>query len=94
MTLYTHVDDIDFAVGGILERLVPGTVAGPTFLCIWAQHALRICQVDRFFYTHKDGPLTPEQLTEIQKVSLARLYCDNSKVEKIQKKAMFLPSLL
>lgn len=78
--LYAHPDDVDLNAGGALERHVPGTLSGPTFLCIMTEQFYRTRVSDRFFYEHGDfkGAFTPEQLIEIRKSSIARIMCDNA----------------
>ncbi|CAH1962658.1 unnamed protein product [Acanthoscelides obtectus] len=39
--LYESPEDVDLTVGGSLEQLVPGTLAGPTFLCILTEQFYR-----------------------------------------------------
>lgn len=103
--LYAHPDDVDFTVGGSLEAHAPGTLAGPTFLCILLEPFYRTRVSDRYFYEFGGQPesFSPgnffsrkfwlcfwkgknwvlivenfsEQLHEIKKASLARLFCDN-----------------
>lgn len=77
--LYESPDDIDLTVGGVLERHVPGALAGPTLLCILTKQFHRTRVGDRFWYERgdHDAAFTIEQLTEIRKASIARLLCDN-----------------
>lgn len=49
-TLFQNPDDVDLTVGGSLEAHVPGTLAGPTFLCILTEQFYRTRAGDRFFY--------------------------------------------
>lgn len=49
-TLFENPDDVDLTVGGSLEAHVPGTLAGPTFLCILTEQFYRTRAGDRFFY--------------------------------------------
>lgn len=49
-TLYEVPDDVDLTVGGSLEAHVPGTLAGPTFLCILTEQFYRTRAGDRYFY--------------------------------------------
>lgn len=76
--IYDHPDDVDLAVGGGLERPNSDGLAGPTFTCIWLKQLKNIRKGDRLFYDHEEGPFTLEQLNEIKKASVSKLYCDNS----------------
>lgn len=51
-----HPDDIDFTVGGSLERHVPGTEAGPTFNCILMEQFYRVRVGDRYFFESGNSP--------------------------------------
>ncbi|KAG8230291.1 hypothetical protein J437_LFUL010194, partial [Ladona fulva] len=77
--VYAHPDDVELNVGGFLERLVPGALAGPTFVCIMSEQFRRTRVGDRHFYEHGGQPnsFTPEQLNAIRSASFARLLCDN-----------------
>jgi hypothetical protein len=58
--LYHHPDDVEFTVGGSLEAIVPGTLVGPTFLCIITEQFYRTRVGDRFFFENgvKDTSFT------------------------------------
>ncbi|XP_043462136.1 peroxidase-like [Leptopilina heterotoma] len=77
--MFESPDDVDLTVGGILERHVPGTLAGPTFLCILTEQFFRTRVGDRFWYESgdTDTAFTLEQLNELRKASISRLFCDN-----------------
>lgn len=77
--LYPDPDDVDLTVGGSLEAHVPGTLAGPTFLCILTEQFFRTRAGDRFWYEHSEhnNGFTLSQLNAIRKVSISRLLCDN-----------------
>ncbi|XP_049964849.1 peroxidase-like isoform X2 [Schistocerca serialis cubense] len=87
--VYKHVDDIDPIVGGALENNIPGTLMGPTFLCLMVNQFLLSQKSDRFFYLNRkqEYPFTEGQIKEIKKASIARLMCDHTGVQKIQKQA-------
>ncbi|KAK4882891.1 hypothetical protein RN001_006210 [Aquatica leii] len=80
-TVYASVDDIDLWVGGLLEPKYGGSVLGLTFRDIVAEQFSRLKKGDKYFFendpTINPGSFTPEQLTELRKVSLARIICDN-----------------
>ncbi|XP_076625246.1 peroxidase [Colletes latitarsis] len=77
--LYASPDDVDLTVGGSLETHVPGTLSGPTFLCILIRQFYRTRVGDRFWFERGGNELafTIEQLNEIRKSSISRLFCDN-----------------
>ncbi|GLH07204.1 Peroxidase precursor, putative, partial [Gryllus bimaculatus] len=77
--LYAHPDDVDFTVGGSLEAHVEGTLSGPTFLCVLVEQFYRTRVGDRYFYENgeKHHSFSLEQLNEIRKASISRLFCDN-----------------
>ncbi|CAH1099661.1 unnamed protein product [Psylliodes chrysocephalus] len=78
-TLYESPEDVDLTVGGSLEAHVPGTLSGPTFLCILTEQFFRTRKGDRFFFENSGtSGLNLDQLNEIRKTSISRLLCDNS----------------
>lgn len=86
---------MDLTVGGSLESHVNGALAGPTFLCILTEQFYRTRVADRHFFERgdKDAAFTREQLAEIRKASMARIFCDNGNhVTSMQPKAFWRPS--
>lgn len=77
--VYRHVDDIDLFPGGLAEKPVIRGLVGPTFACILGQQFLNLRRGDRFWFENGGlvSSLTPEQLREVRKVTLARVLCDN-----------------
>ncbi|CAA9993292.1 unnamed protein product [Nesidiocoris tenuis] len=77
--LYDSPDDVDLVVGGSLEKHIKDTLTGPTFLCIMLEQFYRTRVADRYFYESGDPHVafTPEQLREIRKATVSRLFCDN-----------------
>lgn len=86
--VYASVFDIDLFVGGISERPLSGALVGPTFANMIALQFRNLKMADRFFYDDisQSVAFTKKQLNEIQKVSLARIICDNNDgtIKKIQ----------
>lgn len=77
---------MELIVGGSLERTVPGTLVGPSFLRILTEQFYRSRVGDRFWFENS-GRLgfTLEQLKEIRKSSISRLLCDNgNQIENMQ----------
>ncbi|XP_022826385.1 peroxidase-like [Spodoptera litura] len=87
--LYEHPGDIDLVIGLMAESPVPGSLLGPTAICIIKEQLWRTKAGDRYFYSHQDeaGKFTKRQLAEIKRSSLARLLCDNTSFDRIQKDA-------
>lgn len=77
-SMYSHVDDIDLFIGGLMEQPVPGGLVGPTFACILADQFLRLKVGDRYWYETDDLDTRFEaaQLMEIRNSSLGRILCD------------------
>ena len=79
-------------VAGLAEKPVPGGSVGPTFKCVIADQFRRVRDGDRFYYRGKDV-FPVNQLHEIEKASLSRIYCDNLKsIVSIQKDAFKTPT--
>ncbi|XP_032794680.2 peroxidase [Daphnia magna] len=95
-SVYNHPYDIDLFIGGVVETPLPNAALGPTFAGLFALQFLNLRRADRFFYTSNIGQpyaLTSNQLAEIEKVSLAKIICDNSdgSITRIQPKAFRVP---
>lgn len=77
--VYKHVDDIDLFPGGLAEKPVIRGLIGPTFACILGQQFLNLRRGDRFWFENGGfvSSLSPDQLRELRKVTLARVMCDN-----------------
>ncbi|NP_001164313.1 peroxidase precursor [Tribolium castaneum] len=77
--VYNSPRDIDLIAGGIAEKPAGDSLFGPTFSCIVADQFLRTRRGDRYFYTNENqpAPFGNAQLREIEKVTLARIFCDN-----------------
>ncbi|XP_015121636.1 peroxidase isoform X2 [Diachasma alloeum] len=78
--LYNHPSDVDLIVGGMVEKPVEDSILGPTFRCLLSEQFARTRWTDRYFYDSmaQPRPFTNEQLTQIRRVTLARVICDNS----------------
>ena len=77
---YRTVEDIDLFAGILSENPIAGSEMGRTATCLFLEQFNNSRHGDRFWY-ERDDPctgFTMEQLTEIRKVTLARVICDNS----------------
>ncbi|XP_022164640.1 peroxidase-like [Myzus persicae] len=88
---YKTWDDIDLLIGALFEKHEDDAMVGPTMRCIIREQFIRTRTADRYFY---DLPkvFKKHQLAEIRKVTLARVFCDNSdNVTKMQQRVFFKP---
>ena len=88
--IYFSVEDIDLFTGGLSEVPLKGALVGPTFACVIGIQFQKIKKCDRFWYETSDAAVrfTESQLTELRKVTLAKIICENADVvDKIQKSA-------
>ncbi|KAJ8930106.1 hypothetical protein NQ314_017134 [Rhamnusium bicolor] len=78
--VYSSPKDVDLIIGGLMENPEEGSLLGPTFSCIIADQFMRTKKGDRYFYTNENQPrpFAMSQLSEIKKVTLARIFCDNA----------------
>jgi peroxidase len=85
--LYEHVDDIDLYVGGLAETPVSGGTVGPTFAHMMAAQFRDLKVGDRFYFENGgcETTFTPEQLTELRKITLSSLICTCTDTVEIQK---------
>ncbi|XP_071494887.1 peroxidasin homolog [Diadema antillarum] len=74
--IYGHPGNVDLFVGGLSEDKIEGGLLGPTFTCLLVKQFHRLREGDRFWFENP-GVFTPEQLTQIKQISLARVLCDN-----------------
>ncbi|XP_066966367.1 uncharacterized protein [Macrobrachium rosenbergii] len=91
---YAHVDDIDLFTGGLAETPLHGGLVGPTFGCILGIQFRNLRKCDRFWYENADPLIrfTDPQLTELRKVTLSKLLCDNcDSIGSAQRSAFDLP---
>ncbi|XP_022162140.1 peroxidase-like [Myzus persicae] len=88
-SLYEDPNDVDFYVGGMLEKLKPGSSLGHTFQCISGEMFYRWKFGDRFFYEfgNQTGSFRPDQLDEIRKSTLSLFVCMSSDIQYIQRNA-------
>lgn len=82
--IYKSPWDIDLFTGGVSETPVSDGKVGPTFACIIGLQFKALKVGDRFFYeSDTNVKFTPAQLSEIRKVTMARIICDNTNINQI-----------
>lgn len=82
LSLYKHPDNIDVWLGGLVEKLLPGSRTGPLFSCLIAKQMRVLRDGDRFWW-EVAGQFTQQQKAELLKISMSRLICDNSEITEI-----------
>ncbi|XP_030574321.1 thyroid peroxidase [Archocentrus centrarchus] len=80
--LYKDPDNIDVFLGGLVERLLPGSRTSPLLACLIGRQMKALRDGDRFWW-EADGVFTRQQKEELLKFSLSRLICDNSDVGEV-----------
>ncbi|XP_067144092.1 uncharacterized protein [Centruroides vittatus] len=91
--VYENVEDIDLFTGGLVETPLHGGLVGPTLGCIIGLQFHRLRKCDRFWYETSNSLVrfTEEQLTEIRKVRLSKIVCENSdNIDLVQRNALDL----
>ena len=79
-SVYPSFEDVELSVGGILEKRLDKTVlAGPTYQCIYMEQFYKTRVGDRYWFETGDAEIAfkPDQLAEIRKSSMSRMFCDN-----------------
>lgn len=78
-SVYSNIEDVELSVGGIFETKIPGTLAGEVYHCIFMRQFYNSRVGDRFWFETGDADIAfkPDQLAEIRKSSMARMFCDN-----------------
>ncbi|XP_037074559.1 eosinophil peroxidase-like [Pollicipes pollicipes] len=92
--VYASVDDIDLFTGGLSETPLQGGLVGPTFGCIIGLQFRFLKKCDRFWYETEDTAVrfTEQQLTEIRKVTISRVMCQNcDQVDTVQRALFDMP---
>ena len=72
-----YANGMDLWLGGLAEKVLPGGIIGPTFGCIFGITFSRLRDGDRFWYQNP-YVFTPRQRVELERVTLAKVICDNA----------------
>ncbi|KAK1170717.1 thyroid peroxidase [Acipenser oxyrinchus oxyrinchus] len=80
---YSHPNNIDVWLGGLVEDTVPGARTGPLFACLIGKQMKNLRDGDRFWW-ESDNIFTESQRNELAKHSLSHVICDNSGVTEVQ----------
>ncbi|XP_053407483.1 peroxidasin homolog pxn-2-like [Mercenaria mercenaria] len=80
-SVYDDPRDIDLWTGVVTETTVGTSISGPTQSCLVAKQFANLKYGDRFWY--ESTVFSADQLTEIKKVTLSRILCDNLDISKM-----------
>ena len=67
-----------------MEERLNDALLGPVFTCILGDQFRRLKEGDRFYYEFPQSGFSLDQLDAIRKVTMARIICDNTGLEKTQ----------
>ncbi|CAK8689140.1 unnamed protein product [Clavelina lepadiformis] len=82
--LYGHPGNIDIWMAGLAEDLEDGSRLGPTFTCLLSRQFKFLRNGDKFYYENP-GVFTEEQRTALNRMTFARVLCDNSGLTRVQR---------
>lgn len=82
LKMYKHPDNIDVWLGGLVEKLLPGSRTGSLFSCLIGKQMKALRDGDRFWW-EAEGMFSQQQKTELLKGSLSRIICDNSDIKEV-----------
>lgn len=83
---YKQPDNIDVWLGGLVEKLLPGSRTGPLFACLIGRQMKALRDGDRFWW-EAEGVFTWRQRAELLSASLSRVVCDNSDIGELPRDA-------
>ncbi len=89
--VYESVEDIDLFTGGLSETPLQGALVGPTFACVIGIQFQKLKKCDRFWYENPAAStkFSEAQLTEIRKITLAKVICENCDIVGDIQKSIF-----
>ncbi|NWU09094.1 PERM Myeloperoxidase, partial [Cephalopterus ornatus] len=82
MDVYGTPDNIDLWLGAVAEPVVPRGRVGPLLSCIIGTQFRNLRDGDRFWWENP-GVFTPRQLQALRKITLSKVFCDNTRIQKI-----------
>uniref|UniRef100_A0AC35U7B1 Peroxidase n=1 Tax=Rhabditophanes sp. KR3021 TaxID=114890 RepID=A0AC35U7B1_9BILA len=90
---YESIDDIELIIGALAEKLLRGSLLGPTLVCLLSKQFQNLKYGDRFWFENyfPDSSFALSQLNEIRKTSLAEILCKGSKLRSVQPHIFVLP---
>jgi len=93
--VYQSIEDIDLKPGALAENHVPGSLLGPTNICLIGRQFEKTRKGDRFWFEIQNeiGSFSKSQLHQIYKSSMSRIICENSdSITEMQFHSFKIPS--
>ncbi|XP_072445622.1 eosinophil peroxidase-like isoform X1 [Chiloscyllium punctatum] len=84
--LYRTPENIEPWLGGVSEPAVNGGKLGPLFSCLAGQQFKNLRDGDRFWWEN-EKTFTTSQQQALQRVSLSRIICDNTRIKDLPQDA-------
>ncbi|XP_072445616.1 eosinophil peroxidase-like isoform X2 [Chiloscyllium punctatum] len=84
--LYRTPENIDVWLGAISEPFEAGGRVGPLLACLIGQQFKNLRDGDRFWWEN-DGVFSGSQRQALQKISMSRIICDNTRIEFLPRNA-------
>ncbi|NWS22274.1 PERM Myeloperoxidase, partial [Pachyramphus minor] len=82
LDVYGTPDNIDLWIGAVAEPVVAQGRVGPLLSCIIGTQFRNLRDGDRFWWENP-GVFTPQQLQALRKITLSKVFCDNTRIQKI-----------
>ncbi|XP_067849684.1 eosinophil peroxidase-like [Heptranchias perlo] len=82
LSVYKTPDNIDVWIGAIAEPLLPKARVGELLACLLGKQFWVLRDGDRFWWEN-EGVFTSQQREELSKVTLSRILCDNTRIQRI-----------
>ena len=86
IALYGDLDKLEIFPGGLLEKIPPGQLVGPTFACLLKRQFQALKDGDRFFFTHQTphcSGFTTSQQAHIMTRTLRDVIWDNTPTSEV-----------
>ena len=86
IALYGDLDKLEIFPGGLLEKIPPGQLVGPTFHCLLKRQFQALKDGDRFFFTHQTSHcsgFSPSQQAHIMQRTLRDIIWDNTPTSEV-----------
>ncbi|NXK41432.1 PERM Myeloperoxidase, partial [Piprites chloris] len=93
LDVYGTLDNIDLWIGAVAEPVVPQGRVGPLLSCIIGTQFRNLRDGDRFWWENP-GVFTLQQLQALRKITLSKVFCDNTHIQKLPRDVFRINSYL